>query len=271
MQLITIDSQTVPSLGFGTWALRGQECVTGVVSALSIGYRHIDTAQMYENEREVGQAIGQSGVARDEIFLTTKLKLPNFVRCKVITSTEESLQKLGMDYVDLMLLHWPNQDVPLAETLSALNELREEGKVRHIGVSNFPPSMVEEAARHSRVFCNQVEYHPYLSQERLRKQATSMDYLLTAYCPLAQGRVRKDAGLKDIGGTYGKAGTQVALRWLIQQANVSAIPKAAGLEHQAANFDIFDFELSDDHMEQIHAMSGEKRLVNPGLAPDWER
>jgi 2,5-diketo-D-gluconate reductase B len=228
--------------------------VRAVERALALGYRHIDTAQMYANEGEVGRAIRNSGVDREEIFLVTKVRTSSFSHGGVIRSTRESLEKLQTGFVDLLLMHWPNPSVPLEETLGAMRELQEEGSVRHVGVSNFPPSMVEEAAQHATVFCNQVEYHPYRAQDELLGQAEEMDYLLTAYSPVARGRVSNDATLKEIGEAHGKTPAQVALRWLIQQQQVAAIPKAASEDHLRSNIDVFDFELSDEEMGRIFAL-----------------
>lgn len=250
----TIKGKKVPSLGLGTWRLSGDECTRAVERAVALGYRHIDTAQMYANEREVGRGIQNSGVDREEIFLVTKVRTSSFSHDDVIHSTRESLKKLQSEYVDLLLMHWPNPSVPLGETLGAMTELQEEGSVKYVGVSNFPPSMVEEATRHATVFCNQVEYHPYTAQDELLDQAKEMDYLLTAYSPVAKGRVSNDATLKEIGEAHGKTPTQVALRWLIQQEKVAAIPKAASENHLRSNFDIFDFELSDEKMKRIFTL-----------------
>jgi 2,5-diketo-D-gluconate reductase B len=255
MEYQTIKGEKVASLGLGTWRLSGEECVRSVERALALGYRHIDTAQMYANESEVGRGIRNSSVDREEIFLVTKVRTSSFSHDDVIRSTRESLKKLQTEYVDLLLMHWPNPSVPLGETLGAMTELQEEGSVKHAGVSNFSPSMVEKATRHAGVFCNQVEYHPYRAQDELLEQARGMDYLLTAYSPVAKGRVLNDATLKEIGEAYGKTPAQVALRWLIQQEKVAAIPKAASEDHLRSNFDIFDFGLSNEDMKRIFALS----------------
>ena len=254
MEYLEIKGEKVPSLGLGTWRLSGQECTKTVESALTLRYRHIDTAQMYANEGEVGRGVRNSGVDRERIFLVTKVRTSSFSHDDVIRSTHRSLKKLGTEYVDLLLMHWPNPSVPLGETLGAMTELQEEGSVKHVGMSNFPPSMVEEAARYATVFCNQVEYHPYTTQDELLEQAREMDYLLTAYSPVAKGRVLNDTTLKEVGEAHSKTPAQVALRWLIQQEKVVAIPKAASEDHLKSNFDIFDFELSDEEMECIFAL-----------------
>ena len=191
---------------------------------------------------------------REEVFLVTKVWTSNFSYKRAIESTRESLRKLGTDYVDLLLMHWPNPSVPLEEILGAMTELQNEGNVRHVGVSNFPPSMVEEAARHATVFCNQVEFHPNKGQDELLEQAKEMDYLLTAYTPLARGAVLEDRTLRNIGEAHGKTPAQVALRWLIQQEKVAAIPKATSEDHLKGNLDVFDFELSNEEMEHLSGL-----------------
>jgi 2,5-diketo-D-gluconate reductase B len=255
MDYQTIKGEKVPSLGLGTYRLTGDACEQAVERALGMGYRHMDTAQMYGNEAEVGRSIEDSGVDRGEVFLTTKIWPSDFAHDRVISKTRESLKKLRTDYVDLLLMHWPGDGVPLAETLGAMHELQEEGGVLHIGVSNFSPSLVEEATEHAEIFCNQVQYHPYRKQDDLRKQAKQMDYLLTAYTPLSRGSVQDDSTLREIGEAHGKTATQVALRWLVQQDKVSAIPKATGEEHLEENLDVFDFELSGEEMDRIFSLS----------------
>ena len=251
MQYKQIKNAEVPSIGLGTWRLSGSACSEAVESALSLGYRHIDTAQMYNNEDEVGRGISSSGVDRENIFLVTKLSTGNFTHDKVLDSARDSLRKLGTDYVDLLLMHWPNPSVPLEETLGAMAELQEEGSVKHIGVSNFPASMVEEATEHADIFCNQVQYHPHNPQDELVGQARELDYLLTAYSPIAKGRIMEDAILEEVGEAHDKTPSQIALRWLIQQEKVCAIPKAQSREHQESNLDVFDFELSEEEMQRI--------------------
>ncbi len=250
-----IKGEKVPSLGLGTWRLSGNGCRTAVERALSSGYRHLDTAQMYGNEREVGRGIEDSGVDREEVFLVTKVATSNFAHDDVLRSSRESLGKLGTNYVDLLLMHWPGRSVPLGETLGAMRELQEEGAVKHIGVSNFSPSLVEEAMEHAEIFCNQVEYHPYKSQDELLEQSREKDYLLTAYSPVAKGAVTRDETLREIGESHGKSPAQVALRWLVQQEKVAAIPKAAGGEHLKSNLEIFDFELDEEEMRSVSALA----------------
>lgn len=267
----SVQDVEVPALGFGTFRLPGEDCREGVEHALALGYRHIDTAQGYDNEEYVGEGLRRAGVPRDEIFLVSKVAPRNFAGNLAYESTLESLRKLGTDHVDLMLLHWPNPGVPLEQPLEALARLQREGAVRHLGVSNFPPSLVDRARAVTTIFCNQVEYHPYLSQNRLIGQAREHDMLLTAYCPIARGRVLTDPVLRDIGTKYGKQPSQVALRWLVQQPTVAAIPKSAHADRRVENFDIFDFELSDEDMQAVFALDRGQRLVDPADGPDWER
>ncbi len=266
-----IQGTRVPALGFGTWQLEGDACREGVEHALALGYRHIDTAQGYDNEEQVGAALAASGVPRDEIFLVTKLA-PEFFRAEdAIRTSKESLDKLGVDAVDLLLLHWPNPDVPVEETLGALRVLQDEGRVRHLGVSNFPPGPTRRANDAQRIFANQVEYHPFLHQRKLRALAEELDLLLTAYSPLAKGAVLDDPVLQEIGGTHGKTAVQVTLRWLLQQDRVAAIPKASSAAHREANLEVFDFELSPAEMTRIHELEREERLIDPAGGPAWER
>ncbi len=249
MQL-TIQGQSVPAIGLGTWELRGGPCRQAVKLALELGYRHIDTAQMYLNEAEVGRGMEEASVPRDEIFLVTKVWPDDFARDRVLKKTEQSLRDLRTDYADLLLMHWPGGSVPIEETLGAMEELRHDGKVRQIGVSNFSTSQVDEAARSTTIFCNQIKYSPYDRDEEVLQQSQKMNYLLTAYTPLARGRVAQDRILSDIGLSHGKTAAQVALRWLLQQG-ICVIPKASGETHLKENLNIFDFQLSDDEKKQV--------------------
>lgn len=264
----------MPALGLGTWAMRGTEAVRAVRQALDIGYRHIDTAQMYENEEEVGRAIEESGVDRSAVWLTTKIDNTNHAFEKVKSSTEESLRKLRTDYVDLLLIHWPVfEDASLAETLDAMAELRYAGKVRHLGVSNFSTALVAEAVDDlgHEILCNQIEYHPYLTQNAVKAVCAKRGVIVTAYCPIVRGRVANDPVLNAIGIDHGKTAAQVTLRWLVQQDGVAAIPKAASKANARANFDIFDFELSADEMARIDGLAHGQRLVDPdGWHPGWD-
>jgi diketogulonate reductase-like aldo/keto reductase len=269
MTTIEVKGVSVPAIGYGTWLVTGQDATDGVRDALEIGYRQIDTARAYENEREVGKGIADSGVSRDEIFLTTKVPHDEATAAEVERDAEESLERLGVDHLDLLLLHWPNPDVPLEETLNALDKVREDGRTKQIGVSNFPAGLLEQALQIAPVFCNQVEYHPFLDQSRLLEVARANDVLITAYSPLAHGKVPGDEILNDVGAQYGKSAGQVALRWLLDQPGVSPIPKASSHGRRQENFDVFDFTLSDADRERIASLPKDERTANPPWAPDW--
>ena len=273
MKYLDIKGVRVPALGLGTWQLSGRGCFEAVRQALDLGYWHIDTAQMYGNETEVGWAIRESGIARDQIFLTTKLAPGNHAAAAVRRSTEESLRRLATDHIDLLLIHWPTGEVPLGETLGALAALRQAGKARHIGVSNFNVALLEEAigTHGAELLCNQVEYHPFLSQRAVLAAVRRHGVMLTAYSPLARGRVQRDPVLTGIGRAYGKSPAQVALRWLLDQDGVVAIPKAASRTHLAANLAVFDLALSASDRAAIDALRDGYRVVDPaGWAPDWD-
>ncbi|CAA9529668.1 MAG: oxidoreductase of aldo/keto reductase family, subgroup 1 [uncultured Solirubrobacteraceae bacterium] len=267
---VSIQGSDVPALGFGTWQLKGKDCSEGVATALQAGYRHIDTARIYENEAEVGEGLRAGGVAREEIWVTSKVWTSDFTRDRVRRATEKSLEALGIEQLDLYLMHWHNPDVPLEETLTALREVQEEGLVRHIGVSNFTVALVDEARRHATIFANQVEYHPYLGQAKLVAQAQEHDILLEAYSPFAHGLLHDDEVLTEIGRAHGKSAGQVALRWLLDHPNVCALPKATAPERIRQNLEVFDFELSDEERRRIDGLERGKRTADPAWAPDWD-
>lgn len=261
----------VPGLGFGTWQLKDAECRNAIETALDAGYRHIDTAQAYENENEVGETLATSGIPREEIFLTTKVWHEQLTEVGVKKSFQESLKKLKVEYVDLLLIHWDNEDVPMQQTISAMNDLEVEGTVKHIGVSNFTVPKLEEAAKASSspLFANQIEYHPFLTQDPIRSWCLEQGVLVTAYCPIARGKVMEEPVLKEIGEAHGKSPVQVTLRWMLQQPKLLAIPKSADPDHIRANIDIFDFTLSPGEMDRIFDLERGERLIDPSFAPDW--
>ncbi len=264
----------IPTLGFGTWQMTGENCITAVSKALEVGYRHIDTAQIYGNEEEVGEAIKNSGVDRGDIFLTTKVWTSAFKMDALQKSIDNSLKNLKTDYIDLILLHWPNEtEAPFNEQMAALKEVQESGKTKLIGVSNFTVAQTKEIVEiiGADIVTNQVEYHPFLSQEHLLNFLRSKNMFLTAYCPLAQGSVINDDSIKKIAEKYNKNSGQVVLRWLIQQDSVVAIPKASNHEHIVSNFNIFDFELSESEIYTISTLArNDGRIINPGFAPEWD-
>jgi 2,5-diketo-D-gluconate reductase B len=237
-----------------------------------MGYRHIDTAQDYKNEREVGNAIRKSHVKRDELFITTKIDWKNLEPDKLLKSAELSLQELDVPYVDLLLIHWPNPEVPLEKTMEAMLSLRDQGKALNIGVSNFPLALLTEAMEEiaAPIFCNQVEYHPLLGQFDLLDYASDKDLLVTAYSPLGQGNLLDNPLLNELGEKYGKTAAQIALRWLVEQEQVVTIPKASSIEHLEQNMDIYDFVLDDDDFYAIDDLDKTQRFIDPDFAPDWD-
>jgi 2,5-diketo-D-gluconate reductase B len=267
---VTVRGVAVPKIGCGTWLVEGEAAYEGVMDALALGYRHVDTARAYGNEREVGRALADAGVPRDEIWLTTKVWYEDAAPDELRRVFARQLADLGVDRVDLLLLHWPAAP-PLAQTLGAMEELRERGVVRHVGVSNFPSALLREALELAPIFCNQVEYHPYLPQGPVLHECLEHDVLLAAYSPFAHGHVHEDPLLGEIGARHGKSAGQVSLRWLLDQPNVVALPKASSHERRAQNIDVFDFELTDDERAAIAALSRRHlRTADPEWAPRWD-
>lgn len=256
MQTIDANGGHIPAIGLGTWQLSGRSCARIVEQALRLGYRHIDTAQMYGNEREVGEGMRASGVRRNEVFVTTKVWTTHFAPHDLERSVKESLTRLRMPDVDLVLLHWPNPRVPLAETLQGLARVKQAGMTRHIGVSNFSPDLVADAVRlcAEPLVCNQIECHPYIDQRTWIAANDQVGVVTVAYSPIAKGRIRGDETLARIGSAHGKSEAQVCLRWLVQQ-NISAIPRTSRVERLSENLAVFDFELSDAEMAAIAALS----------------
>src|SRR5712664_626170 len=267
MHFVEANGAKIPAIGLGTWELRGRTCARLVEQALRLGYRHIDTAQAYENEREVGEGLRTSGVRRDDVFVTTKVWTTHFAPNDLERSRKESLAKLRLSEVDLLLLHWPNPQVPLQETLGALARVKQLGMSRHIGVSNFTVALTEQAvaACPEPLVCDQVEYHPYLDQTKVLEACARHGMALVAYSPIAKGRIKNDRTLAQIGQAHGKTAVQVCLRWLVQQ-NVAAIPRTSRIERLSENIDIFDFALSDDETRLISRMGSSKgRLTDFGF------
>ena len=247
----------MPVLGLGTWQLRGAACEQAVRTALDLGYRHFDTAERYGNEEEVGAALAASRLDRAGVFLTTKVWPDHFRAADLPRAAADSLRRLRTDYVDLLLLHWPSRDVPLAETIRALNEVAAQGKARAIGVSNFSVTLLQEAASLSQapIACNQVECHVLRPQPALLDHARAHHVALTAYSPLAKGRLAGHPVLARIGAQYGKSASQVALRWLVQQDGVAAIPKASREPNLRANLDSFDFSLAPADLTDLASLA----------------
>jgi 2,5-diketo-D-gluconate reductase B len=272
MQFVEANGARIPAIGLGTWELRGRICARVVEQAIRLGYRHIDTAQVYENERDVGEGIHASHIRRDEMFVTTKVWTTHFAPHNLERSVKESLTRLRMTEVDLLLLHWPNPQVPLEETLGALAHARQMGLTRHIGLSNFTVALIEQAvaACPAPLVCDQVEYHPYLDQAKVQDACRQNGLAMVAYSPIAQGNVRGDETLSDIGKAHGKSAAQVCLRWLVQQGAV-AIPRTSKVERLSENIDVFDFMLSENEMSRISHLAHPKgRLTDYGFAPKWD-
>ncbi|MCK4715020.1 MAG: aldo/keto reductase, partial [Candidatus Aenigmarchaeota archaeon] len=240
------DGHRMPILGLGTWQLAGDTCLNAVKEALKLGYAHIDTADIYGNHREVGEAI--KGHDRSELFITTKAWRSDFAYDNLLKACDRSLKEIGTEYLDLYLLHWPNDSFPISETMKALNKLVEDGKVRSIGISNFDEDRIEEAIKHSKVpiVTNQVEFHAHLYQKELLEYSKNMSIVITAYSPVARGHIMSDRLLKEIGDRQGKTVGQVSLRWLVQHGIV-VIPKSTR-PHLRENMDIFDWKLTEKEM-----------------------
>ena len=265
---ITTGAAKVPKVGLGTYLLTGKEGTKSIQDALQAGYRHIDTAQAYGNEEEVGKAVKNSGISREKIFITTKVMPANF---KILTAaTEVSLKRLNTDYADLLLLHWASDDETNKKGVDLLNEVLKKGYVINIGVSNFTLSQIAKAFTQAPIVTDQVEYHPYLSQQKMLNYLRERNMFLTAYSPLALGKVMKDATLQVIASRYKRTVSQVVLRWLVQQGDVAVIPKASSTERRKENLNIFDFELADNDMEAVFRLSRNQRLANPAWAPEWD-
>jgi 2,5-diketo-D-gluconate reductase B len=268
---VEVQGVQVPALGFGTWLIEPEDAAEATRDALEIGYRQIDTARAYGNEKEVGQGIKESGVPREEIWLTTKVWMDDAARDDVVAAGEDSLRQLGVDYVDLLLLHWPNENVPIAETVAGFVALQEQGRIRHFGLSNHPAGMLREALEHGPVFADQVEYHPLLAQTELIELAGQHDLLITAYSPLAHGKVLEEPVLQRIGEAHGVSAGAVALRWLLDQPRVSPIPKASSHERRESNWrEVQSFQLSDQERAEIDGLPKDVRTADPDFAPDWD-
>jgi 2,5-diketo-D-gluconate reductase B len=254
----------IPVIGLGTWDLRGRVCARVVEQALRLGYRHIDTAEMYDNEREVGEGLRASGVKRNEVFVTTKIWPSHFAPRELERAARDCLVRLRLSDVDLMLLHWPNPQIPLKETLGALDKVKRDGLARHIGVSNFTVPLLEQALRTSSepLVCNQFECHPFLDQSKLIAACRQHGVAIVAYSPIAKGRVRDDEVLSRIGAAHKKTAAQVSLRFLVQQ-NIVVIPRTSRVERLSENAAIFDFALSAQQMADIAGLvRRDGRLIN---------
>jgi 2,5-diketo-D-gluconate reductase B len=262
---VTANGAKIPLVGLGTWDLRGRTCAHTVEQALQLGYRHIDTAEMYDNEREVGEGLHASGVKRGEIFVTTKVWPSHFAPRDLERAARDSLARLRVREVDLLLLHWPNPQIPLADTLGALGKVKRDGLARHIGVSNFTVMLLEEAVRLSTepLVANQIECHPFLDQSKIIAACRRHDMAVVAYSPIARGGARNDKLLARIGAAHGKTAAQICLRFLVQQ-NIVVIPRTSKEKRLAENAAIFDFTLSAAEMTEIAGLAR-----RDGRIVDW--
>lgn len=264
----------IPLVGLGTWDLRGRTCARVVEQALRLGYRHIDTAEMYDNEREVGEGLRASGVPRNDVFVVTKIWPSHFAPRELLRAAKDSLVKLRLTEVDLLLLHWPNPQVPLAETLGALCQAKIDGMTRHIGVSNFNTALVAQATSLATepLVCDQFEMHPYLDQSKLVAACRARGMAVTAYSPIARGNAKNDAVLARIGQAHGKTAAQVSLRSLVQQ-DIAVIPRTSKLERLEQNMSIFDFTLTEMEVTEIGRLArGDGRIVDWSFSgsPKWD-
>jgi diketogulonate reductase-like aldo/keto reductase len=272
MQFVEANGVRMPAVGMGTMTLKGETCVNAVSAALKLGYRHLDTAERYGNETEVGEGLRASGIDRKDVFVTTKVYWDKLAPADFQKSFDESLRKLKLPSVDLLLIHWPSKTVPLADTMPVLCAAKKDGRARHIGIANFTLPLIEEAVRLSSepLVTNQIEVHPYLDQSKVIAACRKHGISITAYCPLARGQVPGDAALAAIGQRHRKTAPQVALRWLVQQG-IAVIPRSSKPERLGENMAVFDFALSDAEMAEIARLrKPDSRVVNPPHAPKWD-
>jgi len=271
METISTQAVAIPRLGFGTFRMPGTDAQPVVESALALGYRHIDTAAMYENEAAVGAAVKASGLRRDALFVTTKVWHDQLAPDALHRAFDVSLGKLSLDYVDLYLIHWPSRDMDMAASLEALVRLQERGLTRAIGVCNFNLPMIRRAVEEigAPIATMQLEYHPFLSQAPMLAYLRSKGIPLTAYAPLAQGRAAQDSTLETLGRKHGASAAQMAIAWLLDQDGVIVIPKAGRRDSQKANLDAAAIRLNDEDRAAIANLPKDQRFVRPPFAPDW--
>jgi diketogulonate reductase-like aldo/keto reductase len=274
MHRVEANGAGIPAIGLGTWTLTGGTATRLVASAIESGYRHVDTAARYENEEAVGAGLRASGVPRADIFLTTKVWPTDIAAGDLQRSVEASLARLGLDHVDLALIHWPSRTVPLAESIAALNEVKDRGLARHIGVSNFTVALIEQAVALSRhpLACNQIEHHPYLNQDRVIAACRRHGMAVVSYSPLARGAdLLAEPAVAAAAGRHGKTPAQIVLRWHVQQQGVAAIPRSSDAGRIARNLDVFDFALEPAEMTAISALRARNgRICDFEFSPDWD-
>jgi 2,5-diketo-D-gluconate reductase B len=262
MEFVEANGARIPTVGLGTWDLRGRTCTRIVEQALQLGYRHIDTAEMYENEREVGEGLRASGVKRSEVFITTKIWPTHFASGDFEHYTKECLKRLRLSEVDLLLMHWPNPRIPLAETIGALCKMKQAGFTRHIGISNFTVPLISEALALATepLVTDQIQWHPYLDQSEIAAACRKHGLAVTAYSPIARGQASRDKVLSSIGAGHGKTASQVSLRFLIQEGAI-VIPRTSKVDRLRENLAIFDFALTEAEMTKIRKLGESQRSV----------
>jgi len=272
MQFVEAHGARIPQIGLGTMTLKGDVCVQAVKSALQVGYRHLDTAWFYGNEKEVGEGLRQSGMKRDDVFLCTKVRETHLEPDKFRQSLEESVKNLQLPQVDLLLVHWNNKDVPFKTSIGALCKAKKDGFAKHVGVANFTTTMLDEAwaVTSEPLVCNQVEMHPFINQDKVVAACKKHGMALVAYCPIARGKVPGADVLERIGKAHHKTAAQVSLRYLVQRG-VAAIPRTSNPGHMKANLDVYDFELSAAEIAELKVLNANNmRVVNPPHAPQWD-
>lgn len=274
MHNVNANGASIPAIGLGTWTLDDAAAAGMVDAAIAAGYRHVDTAAMYGNEKGVGAGLKASGIPRDDVFVTTKIWHDQISNGALQASLERSVEKLGLERVDLALIHWPSKDIPLAESIAALNDCVKRGLTRHIGVSNFTIPLIEKAAALSAapLVCNQIENHPLLDQTRVIRAARAAGMAVTSYCPLARGGdLFENPAVAGPAGRYGVSPAQVILRWHVQQDGVIAIPRTSNPARLSENITVFEFELTDDEMSAINALrTSGHRICDFDFSPDWD-
>jgi 2,5-diketo-D-gluconate reductase B len=272
MEAIQTQGIQLPRLGLGTYRMQGDVCRAAVESALALGYRHLDTAEMYGNEDAIGEAIAASGVKRGDLHITTKVWNENLAPDAMRRAFDASLKKLRLDTIDLYLVHWPKPGMHLPSMFETLMKLKQEGRTRAIGVANFNIALLKTVVEEIKapIACNQIEYHVMLDQSKVKKYMDAKQIPLVAYCPLAQGRAASDETLIAIGKKHNASAAQVALRWLLDQHGVAAIPKASRHASQKANLDALNVTLDDDDRKKIASLPKDKRFVSPGFSPVWD-
>jgi len=272
MQFVEAHGARIPQIGLGTMTLKEDVCVQAVKTALQLGYRHFDTAAFYGNEKENGEGLRASGVKREEVIITTKVRENNLLPENFQRSLDQSLANLQLSYVDLLLIHWNNKDIPFSVSIPALCKAKKDGKAKHVGVANFTSKMLNEAwaVTSEPLVCNQIEVHPFINQDKVLAACKKHGMAVVAYCPIARGKVPGAEVLERIGKAHGKSSAQVSLRYLVQLGLVP-IPRTATPAHLKANLEIFDFKLSDAEMAELRKLNATNmRVVNPPHAPVWD-